>query len=38
VRYSGTENLIRILIEGKDKKVLNSMMKKTVALFSKALV
>ena len=38
VRYSGTENLMRILIEGKDKKVLNKMMKKTVEFFKKALV
>jgi phosphoglucosamine mutase len=38
VRYSGTENLIRILVEGKDKKSLNKMMKKTVDFFKKALV
>jgi phosphoglucosamine mutase len=38
VRYSGTENLIRILIEGKDKKALNKIMDKTVKFFKKALV
>jgi phosphoglucosamine mutase len=38
VRYSGTENLMRILIEGKDKKVLNTMMKKSVEFFRKALL
>ncbi|MBD3793740.1 MAG: phosphoglucosamine mutase [Campylobacterales bacterium] len=37
VRYSGTENLIRILIEGKDRKVLKEMMRKTVSFFQKAL-
>ncbi|MCH9740703.1 MAG: phosphoglucosamine mutase, partial [Epsilonproteobacteria bacterium] len=37
VRYSGTENLMRILIEGKDKKVLKDMMDKTVSFFIKAL-
>jgi phosphoglucosamine mutase len=38
VRYSGTENLLRILIEGKDKNILNTMMDKTVEFFKKALV
>ena len=37
VRYSGTENLIRILLEGKDKKLLNEMMQKAVKLFTKEL-
>lgn len=37
VRYSGTENLMRILIEGKDKKELKVMMEKTVEFFKKAL-
>jgi phosphoglucosamine mutase len=37
VRYSGTENLMRILIEGKDKKELKAMMEKTVDFFKKAL-
>ncbi len=37
VRYSGTENLMRILLEGKDKKILDSMMKKTVNFFKEAL-
>jgi phosphoglucosamine mutase len=37
VRYSGTENLMRILIEGKDKKELKTMMDKTVSFFKKAL-
>ncbi len=37
VRYSGTENLMRILLEGKDQVVLNKMMDKTVAFFKKAL-
>jgi len=38
VRYSGTENLMRILIEGKDKKELNIMMKKSIDFFKKALI
>jgi len=37
VRYSGTENLMRILLEGKDKKELEKMMKKSVEFFKKAL-
>jgi len=37
VRYSGTENLMRILIEGKDKKALKKIMKKSVEFFRKAL-
>ncbi len=37
VRYSGTENLMRILLEGKNQAVLNKMMEKTVAFFSKEL-
>ncbi|HHH51125.1 MAG TPA: phosphoglucosamine mutase [Campylobacterales bacterium] len=38
VRYSGTENLMRILIEGKDTEELKTMMDKTVDFFKKALV
>ena len=37
VRYSGTENLLRILIEGKHKRELKGMMQKMVSLFTKAL-
>jgi len=37
VRYSGTENLLRILIEGKDQHALHIMMDKTVQFFKKAL-
>ena len=37
VRYSGTENLLRILIEGKHKRELKEMMQKMVSLFTKAL-
>jgi len=36
-RYSGTENKIRILLEGKDEKILNSMMKECSEFFKKAL-
>ncbi len=38
IRYSGTENLMRILIEGKDKEALEQIMKKSVEFFTKALV
>jgi len=38
VRYSGTENLMRILLEGKDREELKIMMDKTVSFFKKALV
>jgi len=38
IRYSGTENLMRILIEGKDKKELNIIMKKSIDFFKKALI
>jgi len=38
VRYSGTENLMRILLEGKDQYKLRVMMDKTVQFFKKALV
>ncbi len=38
VRYSGTENVIRILIEGKDKKALKKMMNKTVEFFREVLI
>jgi phosphoglucosamine mutase len=37
VRYSGTENLMRILLEGKDQVKLLKMMDKTVSFFKKAL-
>jgi len=38
VRYSGTENLMRILLEGQDQHALHVMMDKTVTLFKKALI
>jgi len=37
VRYSGTENLMRILLEGQDKAKLRKMMDETVNFFKKAL-
>jgi phosphoglucosamine mutase len=37
VRYSGTENLMRILLEGKDQVALQKMLDKTVSFFKKAL-
>ena len=37
VRYSGTENLMRILLEGKNQRELLEMMDKTVSFFTKAL-
>jgi phosphoglucosamine mutase len=37
VRYSGTENLLRILLEGKEQHALHIMMDKTVEFFKKAL-
>jgi phosphoglucosamine mutase len=37
VRYSGTENLLRILLEGEDQQALHKMMDKTVSFFKKAL-
>lgn len=37
IRYSGTENLMRILIEGKDREKLETIMNKTVKFFTKAL-
>ena len=36
-RYSGTENLLRLLLECKDAKVLESAMKEAVEFFTKAL-
>ncbi|MEJ2437948.1 MAG: phosphoglucosamine mutase, partial [Sulfurovaceae bacterium] len=36
-RYSGTENKIRLLLEGKEKSTLDTMMQETVAFFTKAL-
>ena len=37
-RYSGTENKIRLLLEGKDKKVLEKMMEECKTFFKGALV
>jgi phosphoglucosamine mutase len=37
VRYSGTENLMRVLLEGKDQVALQKMLDKTVSFFKKAL-
>ncbi|EOX5899191.1 phosphoglucosamine mutase, partial [Campylobacter coli] len=36
-RYSGTENLIRLLLEAKDAKILEKEMKNVVEFFKKAL-
>ena len=36
-RYSGTENKLRLLLEGSDKKALDSLMDKSVEFFKKAL-
>ncbi len=36
-RYSGTENKIRLLLEGKEKSTLDTMMQEAVAFFTKAL-
>ena len=36
-RYSGTENLIRLLLEGKNEKLLNKKMDEAEEFFSKAL-
>ena len=36
-RYSGTENKLRLLLEGKDEKALEAMMEKVVAFFKGAL-
>lgn len=35
IRYSGTENKLRILLEGKDKKELKTYFDKTISIFSK---
>ena len=37
-RYSGTENKIRLLLEGKDEKALEAMMDRCTAFFKSALV
>jgi phosphoglucosamine mutase len=37
IRYSGTENKLRILLEGKDAKVMEKAMEKLVGFFEKAL-
>ena len=37
VRYSGTENKLRVLLEGKDAKVMQAQMQKLVSFFTKAL-
>lgn len=37
IRYSGTENKLRILMEGKDAKVMEKEMERLVAFFEKAL-
>ncbi len=37
IRYSGTENKLRILLEGKDAKVMEKAMERLVAFFEKAL-
>lgn len=37
IRYSGTENKLRLLLEGKDAKVMEKAMDKLVAFFEKAL-
>ncbi len=38
IRYSGTENKLRVLLEGKDSKLLDSTMEELVEFFQKALV
>jgi len=37
IRYSGTENKLRLLLEGKDQKVMNQYMEKLVDFFKKVL-
>ena len=37
IRYSGTENLLRILLEGKDEKELEESMEKAVKFFKSTL-
>ena len=37
IRYSGTENLLRVLLEGKDESLVNQRMEEVLEFFSKAL-
>jgi phosphoglucosamine mutase len=37
IRYSGTENLLRVLLEGKDSKIVNEMMDEVLDFFDKRL-
>ena len=37
IRYSGTENLLRVLLEGKDKKLVDDTMKELVTFFESKL-
>ena len=37
IRYSGTENLLRVLLEGRDEKELEESMEKAVKFFKSAL-
>jgi phosphoglucosamine mutase len=37
IRYSGTENKIRLLLEGKDEEIVNSSMQELVEFIKKSL-